>query len=130
MTDPRFELTEKEKELLQRYYRFYRELETGTHVPTTEAQEHFVAICRGLTSVKTEHERAYAKYMRKRAAEEKKRREAAEGELPDYEEGYPNADWFTDADWKKLRSREYADMKRRHREPLREPEWPYTPMSY
>ena len=36
--------------------------------------------------------------------------------IPDYEEGFPRPGWFTDEDWKKMRSQEYAAMKKNHKE--------------
>ena len=36
--------------------------------------------------------------------------------IPDYEEGYPRPGWFTDEDWKKMRSQDYAAMKKNHKD--------------
>ena len=48
------------------YLRFYRSLETGERLPTTEAQRHFVAVCEGKAAPATEHEKVYAKFMHQR----------------------------------------------------------------
>jgi len=68
-------LTQKEKVLLQKYYEFYRSLESGARKPSTEAQAHFAAVCRGHAKAKTAHEIAYAKYLRIRAVREQDKRE-------------------------------------------------------
>jgi uncharacterized protein YifE (UPF0438 family) len=60
------DLSEEERTLLRRYLWFYRSLESGRRVPTTEAQRDFVAVCSGLAAAETPHEMAYAKYMRLR----------------------------------------------------------------
>jgi uncharacterized protein YifE (UPF0438 family) len=39
-----------------------------------------------------------------------------QSEIPEYEEGYPKPDWFTDEDWKKMKRQDYADMKKHHRD--------------
>lgn len=117
MVDSRYELTAEEQELLGKYSRFYRALETGARTPTTEAQKHFVAMCEGLAVAETPHERAWAKYMRHRAKQTLERFEESQNnrDIPEFEDGYPRPGWFTDEDWRKLRSRDYADMKSRHR---------------
>jgi uncharacterized protein YifE (UPF0438 family) len=94
------QLTSREEELLKKYHEFYRALDTGTRKPRTEAQTHFMAVCRGHEKAQTEHERAYAKYKRIRATERREQyeyRRAKEG-IPEYEDGYPRPDWFTDDD--------------------------------
>jgi len=85
------QLTQKEKVLLQKYYEFYRSLETGTRKPVTEAQAHFVAVCRGHAKARTEHEKAYARYLRIRAVREQDKRELAKARpgIPHYDEEYP-----------------------------------------
>ncbi len=90
MSKPFLRLTQKEKVLLQKYYEFYRALETGTHQPTTEAQSHFVAVCRGHAKARTAHEIAYAKYLRIRAVREQEKRalEKAKPRVPKREEEY------------------------------------------
>ena len=40
----------------------------------------------------------------------------AKSKIPEYEEGCPKPGWFTDDDWKKMRSQDYADMKKHHRD--------------
>jgi hypothetical protein len=36
--------------------------------------------------------------------------------IPDYEEGYPRPGWFTDEDWEKMRSQDFAAIKKNHKE--------------
>jgi len=90
MSKPSFQLTQKEKVLLQKHYEFYRSLETGLRKPATEAQGHFVAVCRGHAKAKTEHEITYAKYIRIRAVREQEKRALtkARPHVPQHEEEY------------------------------------------
>ena len=46
------------------HYAFYHALDTGGRVPSTPAQEHFVAVCRGIAIPETDHERAYMRFKR------------------------------------------------------------------
>ncbi len=118
MSESRIGLTQQEKVLLHKYFEFYRALEKGTRKPSTAAQKHFVAVCQGRAKAETLHEKTYAKYMKIRAAQRRKHLEkkAAQTEISEYEEGYPRPHWFTDEDWKKVRSQDFTDMRRRHRE--------------
>jgi hypothetical protein len=60
-----FRLPDEHRQLLRRYYRtFYLLLDHGHRVPDTEAQEHFVAVCRGKLPPKTPHEFAYANFKK------------------------------------------------------------------
>jgi hypothetical protein len=59
---------EDDRRLLLDHYAFYRALETGSRVPTTPAQRHFVAVCRGVSAPETDHEWAYARFKRACAA--------------------------------------------------------------
>lgn len=113
-----YELTEEEKKLLQKHLEFYRSLESGRRPPKTEAQKHFVAVCTGQARAETPHEIAYAKYMRLRAAERRHQSRSARDKrgILEYEEGYPRPGWFPDEDWRKLKSRDYADLTQRNRE--------------
>jgi uncharacterized protein YifE (UPF0438 family) len=110
-----YELTEEEKKLLQKSLELYQSLESGRFTPTTDAQKHFMAVCQGQARAETPDEIAYAKYMRLRAAERRRERERARDKrgIPEYEEGYPRPGWFTDEDWKKLKARDYADVRQR-----------------
>ncbi len=58
------ELTPEEIELLEKHLDFYRALNTETIAPKTEAQRHFVQVCRGAMDAHTPHEIAYMKYTR------------------------------------------------------------------
>ena len=100
----RIELTASEKELIEKWLWFYRELASGEREPTTIAQENFVSVTRGRRVAETEHERAYAKWMR---LEARARREAGDKEIEEvsFDDRVPRAGWFTDEDWEKLRPR-------------------------
>ena len=39
-----------DRRLLVAHYQFYRSLDTGSRVPVTAAQRHFIAVCRGTAS--------------------------------------------------------------------------------
>jgi hypothetical protein len=53
-----------DKRLLIAHYAFYHALDSGGRAPTTPAQRHFIAVCRGITSPETDHERAYSRFKR------------------------------------------------------------------
>jgi transcriptional accessory protein Tex/SPT6 len=55
-------LTPTEEQLLTRHLRFYNQLARGERKPTTPAQQHFVAVCKGEVAAETEHEIAYKKH--------------------------------------------------------------------
>lgn len=95
MSKTSFQLTQKEKVLLQKHYEFYRSLETGLRKPATEAQTRFVAVCRGHAKAKTEHEITYAKYIRLRAVREQEKRALAKAKPP--------APQYYDEDFSELR---------------------------
>lgn len=59
-----FRLTDRERELLERYYDFYKALALGSRKPTTEAQNHFVSVCHGEAEANTEHELAYMNFRK------------------------------------------------------------------
>jgi uncharacterized protein YifE (UPF0438 family) len=98
-------LTDEEEQLLTRYMKFYRALEIGERNPTTPAQERFVRVTLGQAGAETIHEKAYAKHMRLRALH----RQAAGHEDPHDPENGPTEEWFTRADWKKLRAQQLSD---------------------
>lgn len=52
----------RQKEILNKYLLFYKSLDCGKRIPTTEAQRHFVSVCRGKSQIQTEHEDIYIKY--------------------------------------------------------------------
>src|SRR5580704_5015833 len=56
------EFSEEERQLLNAHYTFYRELDFELRLPRTEAQRHFVAVCRDKASAQTAHERAYRRF--------------------------------------------------------------------
>ncbi len=57
-----------DRRLLIAHYEFYRALDTGGRIPTTAAQRHFIAVCRGGALPETDHERAYARFKQAAAA--------------------------------------------------------------
>lgn len=57
-------LTELEKNLLRKHFEFYKSLANKEREPVTEAQKHFVAMCKGQVTAETEHEVAFVKYIR------------------------------------------------------------------
>ncbi len=59
-----YELTEKEKEMIRKYYDFYRSIDEGFRIPGTPAQKHFEAVCRGRRPAQNFHERLYLKYKK------------------------------------------------------------------
>lgn len=50
---------EKARGLIKRYLSFYQELDYGVRIPITEAQKHFIDVCRGRCEPQTEHEYVY-----------------------------------------------------------------------
>ncbi len=56
-------LTKRERELIQRHFKFYQSLATGELHPTTAKQEHFVAVLKGDAQPQTKHEIAFAKFL-------------------------------------------------------------------
>ena len=59
MATPFDRIPQEQSELLTKYWQFYRELDFGRRMPASEAQRHFVEVCRGRAVPKTEHETAY-----------------------------------------------------------------------
>jgi uncharacterized protein YifE (UPF0438 family) len=62
MTDQQICFTKKQQEMLNKYIKFYRSLDRGTRVPESQAQKHFVLVCRGQSQIQTEHEFVYIKH--------------------------------------------------------------------
>jgi hypothetical protein len=57
MAENIFRLPDEYRQLLRRYYRaFYHPLACGMRKPETEAQQHFVSVCRGKLPPETPHE--------------------------------------------------------------------------
>ena len=57
-----YDLTPKERALLREHLRFYRSLDGGERIAETDAQVHFVEVCRGRAKPRTPHESAYLKH--------------------------------------------------------------------
>jgi uncharacterized protein YifE (UPF0438 family) len=55
-------LTPDEAALILRYLPFYIALDTGGRKPRTEAQKHFLKVCRGEAQPETSHEVTYLRY--------------------------------------------------------------------
>ena len=58
--------------LIDRHLDFYQSLDDGSRTPNTEAQEHFVRVCRGDLPSKTDHELAYMAFRRHEMKQQKK----------------------------------------------------------
>ncbi|HEX8198561.1 MAG TPA: DUF413 domain-containing protein [Pyrinomonadaceae bacterium] len=108
-------LSQEEEELIEKHLEFYQSLLTKKRMPTTKAQEHFVAVCSQRAKAETPHELAVAKYLRIKAIEKETGAKKVEA-IPEYEEGFPRPDWSKNDDWKKMRAGNYADLKKRQRE--------------
>ena len=100
-------LSSEEKKLLAKHMGFYRALETGQRQPTTEAQEHFIRVTRGIAAAKSIHEKAYTKHMQLRSAQ----RAAIHSESPHDPVDGPTPEWFSNEDWYRLRGRQFNDMR-------------------
>src|SRR4051794_38582280 len=61
-------IADDDRRLLVAHYPFYRALDTGSRMPTTAAQRHFIAVCRDRAPPETEHERAYTRFKQAVAA--------------------------------------------------------------
>ena len=59
------DLSLEDIELVRQHEKFYRSLENGDLVPTTEAQKHFVAVCNRMADIATPHELAWMRYKNK-----------------------------------------------------------------
>jgi len=82
-------LTDEEKTLLQRYSRFYKELNDGIRLPKTADQRRFVEVCYGRAGAESAHEIAWVKYKRIAAQERRDaalRLESQQSRMPEFEE--------------------------------------------
>ncbi|GDY10509.1 hypothetical protein LBMAG52_39970 [Planctomycetia bacterium] len=59
-----FWLSDRTRVLLMQHYDFYLALASGARRPTTDAQQHFVAVCRGKAEPVTDHERAFLDFKK------------------------------------------------------------------
>lgn len=109
-----YQLTEREERLIDKHLTFYCQLAAGKRQPTTEAQKHFILVSQGRACAETEHEIAYAKYIRIEVQDREAKRKTTDG-IPKYEEGFPRAGWSDERDWKQMERGDYADMKKRGR---------------
>ena len=105
------EFTEEEEALLDRYLDFYESLASGAREPTTEAQRQFVLVTKGKAGASTVHEFAYAKHMRQNAFTREVNWLASESKR----EAKPAPEWFGREDYRKLRGRRFADLRKRGR---------------
>lgn len=62
-------LSDDDRRLLIAHFQFYSALDSGRRTPTTAAQRHFVAVCRGTELPETDHERAYSRFKHAGGAE-------------------------------------------------------------
>lgn len=65
-------LTKREQNLIREHFEFYKSLANGKRQPTTAAQKHFVAVCLGNIAPESEHEIAFAKFIKIQSAQLKK----------------------------------------------------------
>lgn len=65
MDNSKDDLTSEDIALVSRFESFYRSLENGDREPTTEAQKHFVAVCKRGADITTPHELAWMRYKNK-----------------------------------------------------------------
>jgi uncharacterized protein YifE (UPF0438 family) len=64
MDEKRVYISDDDRRLLVDHYSFYRALDSGSRIPTTSKQHHFVSACRGTEQPETEHEWAYLRFKR------------------------------------------------------------------
>jgi uncharacterized protein YifE (UPF0438 family) len=57
-------LTQREQDLLHRYWRFYLDLVEGRRLPETDAQQRFLDVAAGRLPPVTEHERLWVRWRR------------------------------------------------------------------
>ncbi len=67
--------TEIEQTLILRHFEFYKSLANGKRNPLTAEQLHFVQMCQGLVAPKSEHEIAFAKFIKLKLKELKNEHE-------------------------------------------------------
>jgi len=98
-----WQLTSEETALVERFLDFYRDLDSGRRLAATEAQRHFVAVCRCEAKAQSEHEVAYFKYRLLVNQARGKTQSAAQDDIDELGEGVPQPGWITDEDWKRMR---------------------------
>jgi uncharacterized protein YifE (UPF0438 family) len=76
-------------------------LDSGRLLPSTDAQRHFVAVCRCEAKAQTAHEIAYFKY-RMLLSQQRGETQASQ-DIAELGEGVPQPGWFTDVNWKRMR---------------------------
>jgi hypothetical protein len=59
-------MSKDDRALLDKYLSFYEELELGIRKPVSDAQTHFVDVTKGIAAPRTQHERAFLKYIQNR----------------------------------------------------------------
>lgn len=64
MNDDLLRLPEVYRQLLRRHHPFYRSLASGRDRPESDAQHHFVAVCRGTAAPSTPHEHAFMTFRK------------------------------------------------------------------
>ena len=96
------DLTPEETALVERHLNFYRALDTGQRLPSTEAQRHFVAVCRCEAEAHSPHEVEYFKYRMLLNQQRNEGLHAAQ-DINELGDGVPKPGWFTDEGWKRMR---------------------------
>ncbi|MEX2142445.1 MAG: DUF413 domain-containing protein [Pirellulales bacterium] len=96
------QLTPEEAALIDRYFGFYRALDIGQRLPESEAQRHFVEVCRCQAKATSLHEIAYFKFRMLAKVQHDEPVDAAQ-RIDEFGEGVPQPGWFTDDGWKRMR---------------------------
>jgi uncharacterized protein YifE (UPF0438 family) len=102
--DQLYELTAAERNLVNNNIDFYTSLSSGKRKPKTEAQRHFLLVCKGKAKANTMHELAFIKYRMELIAFQKEEKKRKEHGVREFEPDHPDGTWFTNNDWEKLHS--------------------------
>jgi uncharacterized protein YifE (UPF0438 family) len=101
-----------EQSLINTWLWFYKELDSGERKPKSQAQQHFVEVCRGQTRAETQDEFAYVKFRMNVAHERENERsgrlreqslDSDSGGISEFGEGNPRPGFFTDKGWREMR---------------------------
>lgn len=112
-------------ELLSKHLNFYEKLATGRRKPTTEAQVHFVEVCKGRAEPTTKHEVAYIKYRRGGNAQRSEASQTAgtQGSVESKRQDRPSSDRTRQNKRKPLIDTERDDSIPEYEEGYPDPNW-------
>jgi uncharacterized protein YifE (UPF0438 family) len=79
-------------------------MDTGQRASSTEAQRHFVAVCRCEGKAQTAHEIGYLKHRMLVNQQRGEVLRPAE-DIDEFGDGVPKPGWFSDDGWKRMRGR-------------------------